>query len=166
MNTPDSLHSRDLATSTPHELAVLATRDLARTTLAPLSVVHPHQNDVAAVRQHMDVLLNVEDARDPVAEMVGRALAVNKLLVALGTRRKVTGMSALGAAVIENKGLGQLKINVDGDDGVNYEFTVNSDGGIEGGYSTSEAADVGAGQMDPSSLVRVVDTLKNLAAFN
>lgn len=166
MNTPDSLHSRDIATSTPHELAILATRDLARASLAPLSVAHPHQNAVAAVRQHMDMLLNVDAPRDPVAEMVSRTLAVNKLLLAVGKRRKVTGTSVLGTAVIENQGFGQMKVAVAGENGVNYEFTVNADGGIEGGYSTPEAADVGAGQMDASALVRVADTLKNLVASN
>lgn len=165
MYTPDSLRSRELTPATPHQLAALETRDLARTTLASLDLVDARRTALATVRQHMDLVLNPDAPRDPVQEMVAQALAVNKLLTLVGRRRKVTGMSALGSAVIENKGSGNLQINVAGN-GVNYEFTVNSDGGIEGGPSTTEVADVGAGQMDAASLVRIVDSLKNLVASN
>lgn len=163
MNTPHSV--REIMKQTPHEVARLETRALARDTLASLKLVDAQANALAEARKHMDVILNADALQDPRNVMVERVMAVNKLSRALGTKRKVTGMSALGATVIENKGGGVMRIDVIGE-GISYGFTVDSDGAIQGGPSTAEAADVGAGQMNPTLLVEVANTLRNLMVPN
>ncbi len=164
MNTPDS-RRQDVMVPSPHAVAKLETRDLARATLASLQLADAHATTLAQVRSHMDMVLNVEALRDPRNIMVESTLAVNKLLSAVGPRRKVSGLSALGTTVIENNGNGEMRINVVGN-GVSYEFSIDSDGNIEGGASTPEAAAVGAGQMNPTLLIDIANTLTNLMAPN
>lgn len=164
MNTPHS-RSADVMIPSPHAVANLETRALARAALAPMEIADAHARVLTEARQHMDVILNAEALRDSRNLMVERALAVNKLSEVLGTKRKITGLSALGTTVIENKGNGEMQITVMGN-GISYEFSVDSDGNIEGGASTLEAAAVGAGQMNPTILVDVANTLRNLMVPN
>ncbi len=164
MNTPNS-RRQDVMVPSPQAVSKLETRDLARAALAPLQLADAHATVLAETRSHMDVVLNADAERDSRNKMVERVLAVNKLLIAVGARKKVTGLSALGPTVIENKGNGEMHVNVLGK-GVSYEFTVDSDGNVEGAASTLEASSVGAGKMNPALLVDIANTLTNLMAPN
>lgn len=164
MNNLDA-RRKDIIVPTPHALAALEGRQLARDVLAPVTTIDKNASAIANVRGDVAMVLNREAQRNPVASAVEQMLAVNKLLTLIGTRKLVVGVSDLGKTTIENSGAGNLNITVEGE-GRLYQFVVDSDGNIEGGSFTAEAGAIGSGTMTPGSLVDIVNTLHNVQAVN
>ena len=164
MNRLDA-HRNDVMVPTPHALAALESRQLARGVLAPAAVVDQRASAVAVARDDVAMVLNRDAQKNPVAQAVEQMLAVNKLLTVVGTRKLVVGVSALGKTTVENSGAGKLNITAQGKDAL-YQFVVDSDGNVEGGSSAPEAGAIGSGTMSRSSLVEIVNTLHNIQALN
>ncbi len=164
MNNLDARRN-DIMVPTPHALAALESRQLARSALAPLTSVDQKASAIAIVRDDVAMVLNRDAPESPVAQAVEQMLAVNKLLTVVGTKKLVVGVSALGKTTVENSGAGKLNITVQGKDAL-YQFVVDSDGNVEGGSSAPEAGAIGSGTMSPSSLVEIVNTLHNIQAVN
>ncbi len=164
MNTPDQRRN-DIMVPTPHSLAGLEGRQLARNVLAPVALIDKKASAIANVRGDVAMVLNADAQKNPVASAVEQMLAVNKLLTLVGTRKSVVGVSLLGKTTIFNSGAGKLNIMVEAKDAL-YQFVVDSDGNVEGISSTVEAGSIGTGTMTPSALVEVMNTMHNIQAVN
>lgn len=143
-------------------LALVKDRALTRRQIHSLTQAPKHTDEISKVRGDLALLMNPEALKDPVAQAVERMLVVNKLLQLMGNRREVVGVSAFGRTVITNLGEGRLQVTATTAEG-SYQYVVDNDGHIEGGSSSAEAALVGGGELNPQTLVRIVDTLGQLS---